>query len=189
MSANTPGMRLHDDAGRRLYLSPAERGRFLAVARAKPVPIQAFCLTLAYTGCRISEALALSPEHLDAESGVLMIRSLKKRRAGHIRELPIPGELVALLSQLSQSNRRFWPIGRATAWRRIKEVMAEADVVGLQASPKGLRHTFAVHAVLQQVPPGILQKWMGHADIATTAIYTQLCGAEERVVAERMWEP
>ncbi len=187
MPETSATMRLHDEAGRRLYLTPAERRRFLAVAKTRSEPICALCYCLAYTGCRISEALALSPDHLDAEDGVLLIRSLKKRRAGHIRELPIPPELAAMLTSLSQQNRRFWPIGRATAWRRIKEVMGEADVVGPQATSKGLRHTFAVHAVLQQVPPGILQKWMGHADLSTTAIYTQLCGAEERTVAQRMW--
>ena len=180
-------MRLHDEAGRRLYLTPVERRRFLAVSQTRPEPLRALCHCLAHTGCRISEALALSPEHLDAEGGVLVIRSLKKRRAGHIRELPIPPELADLLISLSRYNRRFWPIGRVTAWRQIKEVMAEADVVGPQATPKGLRHAFAVHAVLQQVPPGILQKWMGHADLSTTVIYTQLCGAEERAVARRMW--
>ena len=182
-------MRLHDGAGRRLYLSPAERRRFLSVARAQPAPVCALCFCLAHTGCRISEALALSPENLDAEGGVLVIRSLKKRRAGHIRELPIPAELGSMLAGIADGHRRFWPISRATAWRRVKEVMAAAGVVGPQASPKGLRHGFAVHAVLHQVPPGILQKWMGHADLATTAIYTQLCGAEERRVAERMWDP
>lgn len=187
MPARNPGMRLHDDAGRRLYLTAAERERFLTVARGKPLPVRALCLTLIYTGCRISEALALSPEHFDADDGILAIRSLKKRSASHIRELPIPPELTACLATLSERNRRFWPMGRATAWRRIKEVMGEAGITGPQASPKGLRHAFAVHAVLQHVPPGILQKWMGHADMATTAMYTRLCGAEERAVAERMW--
>ena len=187
MPETSATMRLHDNAGRRLYLTASERARFLVVARSKPLPVSSLCLTLAYTCCRVSEALALSPDHLDAESGGVVIQSLKKRRAGHIRELPIPGELVVLLSELSRHNRRFWPVSRATAWRRIKEVMREAHIAGPQASPKGVRHTFAVHAVMQQVPPGILQKWMGHADLSTTAIYTQLCGAEERVVAERMW--
>ena len=188
MSEPSAGMRLYDGAGRRLYLTPAERRRFLAAAALQPTQIRALCLTLVYTGCRISEALALTPANLQAEDGIIAIHSLKKRQDGHIRELPIPDELAELLSGLTTHNRRFWPIGRTTAWRQVKAVMAEAGIVGPQATPKGLRHAFAVHAVLQQVPPGILQKWMGHADLATTSIYTQICGPEERAVAARMWE-
>lgn len=183
-----PTTRLYDRAGRRLYLTPAERGRFLAVAARRVLSERALCLCLAFTGCRISEALALHPANLQPEDGILAIESLKKRRAGHIREIPIPAELVGLLVQLSGRDRRFWPIARPTAWRQIKAVMHEAGIAGPQATPKGLRHAFAVQAIMRDVSPLILQKWMGHADLRTTAIYTQICGPEERALAARMWE-
>lgn len=34
----------------------------------------------------------------------------------------------------------------------------------------------------------MLKKWMGHADMATTAIYADAIGEEERSIASRMWE-
>jgi len=32
------------------------------------------------------------------------------------------------------------------------------------------------------------QRWLGHADIRTTAIYSEAVGQEERNVAQRLWE-
>lgn len=182
------GMRLYDGAGRRLYLNAAERSRFIAAARTTTPPIEALCLCLAYAGCRISEALALRPSDVQIEAGILSIHSLKKRRAGHVREVPIPQELAASLVSMGECNSRFWSIDRATGWRQVKAVMATAEIVGPQAMPKGLRHGFAVHAILNNVPPMIVQKWLGHADLRTTAIYTQICGAEERTLAQRLWK-
>lgn len=65
--------------------------------------------------------------------------------------------------------------------------MAAAGITGLHASPKGLRHGFGVHAVRAAVPLNLLQRWLGHADIATTAIYADAMGAEEREIAAQMW--
>ena len=65
--------------------------------------------------------------------------------------------------------------------------MAVAEISGLHASPKGLRHGFGVQAVRSGVPLNLLQRWLGHADIATTAIYADVMGAEEREIAARMW--
>lgn len=53
--------------------------------------------------------------------------------------------------------------------------------------PKGFRHGFGVHAIRCGVPPDLVQRWLGHADIWTTAIYTQVMGPEERSIAARMW--
>ena len=65
--------------------------------------------------------------------------------------------------------------------------MGAADIRSLPATPKGLRHGFGVHAVMCGIPLNLIQKWLGHADIATTAIYTNVLGPEERAVAARMW--
>lgn len=65
-------MRLVDTAGRRLYLSEAERQAFLRATRAYPPDVRAFCLTLLYTGCRISEALALTADRVDRQAGTLI---------------------------------------------------------------------------------------------------------------------
>jgi site-specific recombinase XerD len=66
--------------------------------------------------------------------------------------------------------------------------MTAASVSGLQASPKGLRHGFGVNAFQSLVPPHLVQRWLGHASLRTTAIYADVIGTEERAFAARMWK-
>ena len=61
-----------------------------------------------------------------------------------------------------------------------------AGISGPQASPKGLRHGFGVAAVQAGSPLNMVQKWLGHTQLSTTAIYADAVGAEEQAIAERM---
>ena len=58
---------------------------------------------------------------------------------------------------------------------------------GIHATPKGLRHGFGLHAIRSGVPINLVQRWLGHASMTTTAIYLQAMGTEEREIAARMW--
>jgi len=67
---------LHDNlslfgrSGSRKYLNAAERQHFTEIARRAAPKIRLFCLTLGWSGARISEVLALTPASIDIESGV-----------------------------------------------------------------------------------------------------------------------
>jgi integrase/recombinase XerD len=74
-----------------------------------------------------------------------------------------------------------------TGWRAVHAVIAAAGLDGPQASPKGLRHCFGVAAVSTGIPLNLVQKWPGHAQLTTTAIYADAVGAEEKDIARRMW--
>jgi integrase/recombinase XerD len=37
------------------------------------------------------------------------------------------------------------------------------------------------------VPPHLIQRWLGHSSLRTTAIYADVIGPDERAFAERMW--
>ena len=167
----------HTLRGQRKYLTQHERDRFLKAARSAPTPVRAVCEILSYTGCRLSEALALTPERVDPAAGVVIFESLKKRRRGVFRAVPVPTGLLETLARLRLRNARFgldstlWSWSRTTAWRRLRAVMTAAEVEGSAATPKGLRHCFGIVAVAAAVPLTIIQKWMGHSDVATTAIY------------------
>ncbi|MBI1204936.1 MAG: tyrosine-type recombinase/integrase [Rhodopseudomonas sp.] len=186
---------LYTVRGRRKYLSADERARFIeATNRCSRAEIGTLCLTLAYTGCRISEALALTNSSVDLETGFIAIRSLKKRsRAVIVREIPIPSHLVTILElthgiSCGDPDARIWNLSRSRAWRLIKELMKEAGIApGTHATPKGLRHGFGLHAIRSGVPLNLVQRWLGHARMETTAIYLQAMGSEEREIAERMW--
>ena len=58
---------------------------------------------------------------------------------------------------------------------------------GPHASPKGLRHGFGVAAVTAAFRSTLVQRWLGHAQLTTTAIYADAVGAEEKDIARRMW--
>ncbi len=66
--------------------------------------------------------------------------------------------------------------------------MAYAGISGIRATPKGLRHAFGIAANQKAIQLNMVQRWLGHADIKTTAIYSQAVGVEERNLAKRLWE-
>jgi integrase/recombinase XerD len=192
-------MRLYDCRGQRKYLTPAEQQEFLQAAQDAPEKVRSFCATLAYTGCRISEALALTADRVDLGDGVLIFESLKKRRRGIYRAVPVPPVLLDTLDMVHEirAARReagrgygvhLWDWSRATAWRRVREIMAAAGIAGLHATPKGLRHAFGIKATTSKIPLHMTQRWLGHTQLSTTSIYADAVGPEERQIAELMWE-
>lgn len=183
--------------GERKYLTAKERQSFLLEAEKESRELRTFCAVLVHTGCRISEALALTPENIDISSGVIVFESLKKRKKGVFRAVPIPPSLIDALDlvhnirekkRTKAKNQAIWTFSRSSAWRYVKEVMDKAEIgQGAWATPKGLRHGFGVEAVSKGIPLNMLQKWLGHAQLSTTAIYTNAVGEEEKNIASRMW--
>lgn len=188
---------LFSQTGARKYLSNAERKRFRAAITHLPSRERLFCETLLWSGGRVSEVLALVPDAIDLDNGSVALITLKRRKQGIVRQVPLPRSTIRELarefrireSQLDSAtaNIRLWPWSRTTAWRLIKRVMSAAGVTGLPASPKGLRHTFGVSAFQGNVPPHLVQRWLGHASLRTTTIYGDVSGKEERQFASRMW--
>ncbi len=188
-------MELYDSKGQRLYLNPAERGQFKLASEAAPREVLTLCHTLFYTGCRISEALALTPERIDFKNQSITLLSLKKRSdTARYRAVPVPPDLLKTLNMVhgiqdgvTPKKERLWTWSRTTAWRRVCAVMKEAGLEGVHASPKGLRHSYGVNAVMKHVPLNKLRDWMGHADMKTTALYANALGEEAQAIAARMW--
>ena len=186
---------LFDIHGQRKYLNTAEARRFLAAVRVLQQPQRLFCLVLFYTGCRISEALELTARRLDQDDTRIIFRTLKRRKLAY-RAVPVPAKLMRDLAlhaglvadtHTPQPAQPLFPWCRVTGWRIVKEVMDRARIDGPQASPKGLRHAFGIHAVEVQIPEPMLQRWMGHARARTTRVYTVFDGSDERRWAKRMW--
>ncbi len=190
-------MSLHGSTGERKYLNGAERRRFIGAARKMPVRLRLFCLLLLQSGGRVSEVLALTPGAIDLEGGVVIFRTLKRRQHCAVRQVPLQGTLLRDLDREFGIRARqrdhalarmpLWRWDRTTVWRHVKAVMSSADIYGTAAMPKGLRHTFGVAAFQARVPPHLVQRWLGHASLRTTAIYGDVVGPEERAFAARMW--
>src|SRR3954469_5739020 len=177
-------MQLFDAEGRRLYVTEDERRAFVAAAAKAPREVRTFCGVLHATGCRISEALALTAQQIDLSGRVVVFESLKKRRRGVYRAVPVPPELLDaldLVHDIREAQRRgqaktlLWPWSRMTAFRRVQEVIAAAGIPdGPHACPKGLRHGFGVQAVSRGIALNMVQNWLGDAQLTTTAIYANM---------------
>lgn len=183
---------MYNQKGLRKYLTKSERELFLLASLRKNDDVKNFCWMVAVTGCRISEALSINDRSIDFETKQVVIESLKKRGKQVFRSVPLPNEFLKSLRYLIKkdhpSGERLWPWSRMTGYRRIREVMDDAGIVGPQATPKGLRHAFGVCAIQSKVPLNMVQRWLGHADIKTTSIYTSAMGPEERAIASLMWD-
>lgn len=197
-------MTLYDRDGNRLYLNAEERADFLAAARRRPARDRTICETLHYTGCRPSELIELTPARVDLAGGTVAIRSLKKRKDASgkqkvvYRTVPVPPDYLDTLNTAhgvreAQKARKLasapiWSIKRVRVWRIVKDVMIEAGIPDApHRSPKGLRHGFGINATVNGIPLHMVQKWMGHAQLSTTAIYADAVGKEEQDIAARMW--
>lgn len=193
------GMSLFDATGERKYLSAGERTRFYDALDGLDDPKErSFCETLYWTGCRPSEALALTAQQIDPEECRIIIRSLKKRgplKGRHLRAVPVPDSFMRRLcavhaiaqSQANGDQARLWPFSRTTAWKRVRAVMAAAGLSGRKACARGLRHAYGVNAAVNCVPQSRIRVWLGHADDATTAIYLEMAAPEDHAIARRMW--
>lgn len=189
---------LYDKSGTRKYLTATEKNMFIVEAKKERPEIVTFCLSLVYTGARVSEILALKPSRIDMDTKVIVLECLKKRRAGVFRAVPVPEDFLSDLAKVhgikpgstslpTSEERLLWTWGRTTAWSYVRRVMIAAGIPDCRAMPKSLRHTFGICATQANVPINILQRWMGHSRISTTAIYSDAVGDEERAFAMRLW--
>ena len=201
-------MRIFSGTGERLYLTEAERHRFLKSTSEESRENRILCSVLHYTGCRPSEALELTPSKIMLTDRVIVFRSLKKRKhdnQGNIklpqyRSIPVPDRLIEELDLVFDlrriaktgkgSDELLWSISRATAWRMVKKVMNRASIKGKQATSKGLRHGFGIAMLSGEraLPITILRDLMGHSDSKITEIYLQAVGAEKRNMVMNAWQ-
>lgn len=187
-------MQLYGREGQRLYLTEEERKRFFNTSeQAKTKPGRTACRMIYYTGCRSIELIHIQTDHIDLVTQSVWIRSAKKRDKIHWRDIPLPASFLDELDLVHDIKKQkkdtlLWPWTVRTVHRHVTYVMGLAEISGTHASPKGLRHAFGIACVMQNVPLTNIKKWMGHASIETTSIYTLALGKEERDLAKRLWD-
>jgi integrase/recombinase XerD len=188
---------LYTARGERKYMNRSERARALQATARLPEDRALFCLTLAWTGARLSEVLALRPIDIQLDDCLISFRTLKRRRL-HVRQVPVPPPFMRTFERHFRlrdrqadpdlREARLWPFHRVTAWRIVKSVTLLAGVRGPAACPKAFRHGFGAGNLQAGIPITLLQRWLGHARLSTTAIYTEVAGPEERELAARYWQ-
>ena len=55
-------------------------------------------------------------------------------------------------------NERIWPWARMTGYRKVMSVINKAEIEGVLACPKGLRHGFGIHCTMKGIPESRIQK-------------------------------
>lgn len=151
--------------------------------------------TLYGAGLRVSELVSLRIAQLNLEAGYLVVMGKGNK------ERPVPlgvpardalreyldGARAALLRGRSSPHVFVTPRGRAMSrqgfWKLLRR---RALALGLPpVSPHRLRHSFATHLLEGGADLRAVQAMLGHADISTTQIYTEVARAKLRELHRR----
>jgi integrase/recombinase XerD len=176
-SARLPHVLSRDEVAR---LLDQPRGNSLGALRDR-----ALLETMYACGLRASEVIGLELSELDLDGGVLRARGKGSKE----RIVPIGSTAVgALRTYLDRGrprlvglrdeprvfvNLRGGPLSRQGLYKIVQRHAASAGLAH-RMSPHTLRHSFATHLLSGGCDLRSLQEMLGHADIATTQIYTHL---------------
>ena len=149
-------------------------------------------------GLRISELAELKINDIEFEAGFIKVlgKGNKQRlvplgewAADALRKYILDREITHRNSQskhiiLNRSGQKFSRVG---LWKIIKNIILESNITK-KVTPHTFRHSFATHMLEGGADLRIVQEMLGHADISTTEIYTQV--DREYIVAEhRKYHP
>jgi integrase/recombinase XerD len=148
------------------------------------------------TGLRVSELVSLPANAVDLPQGFLIARGKGDKE----RIVPIGSKAVASVQAYLQGPRETILHGRRAAalfvtprgqgftrmgfWKLLRRYALKAGI-RKPLSPHKLRHSFATHLVERGADLRAVQAMLGHADLATTQIYTHVDGARLRAVYDQ----
>ena len=202
---DNPAIRLQGPGRRRALprtLSEAEVGHLLdaapQVGRSDTEQVRngALVALLYATGMRVSELVGLPLAAAQGDPEMLLVRG----KGGKERLVPLSpparAALTAWLAVRARDKRRaaspwlFPSSGRAGHLTRhrfyglVKQIAAHAGVASDTVTPHRLRHAFATHLLANGADLRVIQTLLGHADLATTEIYTHVLDARLRTLVE-----
>lgn len=165
------------------------------VRESDPITIRDRALLEVMYGCglRVSEAVGLETTDVDLERGFVRPRGKGSKE----RLVPLGGEAAGAVRRYLRSSRPGLVQGRPEAKLFVnfrggalsrqglyKIIQRHARAAGLDGrmSPHTLRHTFATHLLSGGCDLRSVQEMLGHADVATTQLYTHLSGEEIKQV-------
>ena len=146
------------------------------------------------TGIRVTELIDLDVDDVNLEMGIVKCAGSKKTRM-----IPLyPAALKALSDYLldvrasmaaPEETALFVNVGgirmsRQGFWKILKYYQGTAHIEK-EITPHTLRHSFAVHLLENGADVGAVQELMGHSDISSTQMYTQLINQRLKSVYEK----
>ena len=181
-------------------LSEAEVEALIDAAAGLPGrrgPAAAAAVELLYcSGLRASELVALPAGALRAEEGLVAVRGKggKERLvpvSARARDLALAARAEAADRAGPQGARWLFPsraasghLTRQSLGLLLKDVALAAGIDPTRVSPHVLRHSFATHLLGRGADLRSLQILLGHADIATTQIYTKVLEGRLKALVE-----
>lgn len=180
-----PKVMTEDDVTRLLDHAARRIGRLEGKAKLKALRLHALLELLYATGLRVSELVALKKQALAKGAQVIMV----KGKGGRERLVPVSGKahqaVAAYLAGLKQAGDEEGPwlfpshgeeghLTRQHFALELKSLAGEAGLSPSRISPHVLRHAFASHLLAGGADLRAVQQMLGHADIATTQIYTHI---------------
>ena len=186
----TPVIDIHIDRGEK-KLPQILTGREIELLLSQPLCVDAkgfrdkAMLEVMYaTGIRVTELIDLDIDDVNLEMGVIKCMAAKKTRM-----IPLyPAALRALTIYIRDIRESMLASTQETAlfvnvngsrmsrqgfWKILKHYQASAHIEK-EITPHTLRHSFAVHLLENGADLNSLQELMGHCDISSTQMYTQL---------------
>lgn len=176
--------------GRRLpkVLSEEDVDALLAAARARGgddgLRSAALLEVLYAAGLRVSELLALPVSAAAARDGVLIVRGKgNKERMVPLSEPSLKALKRWLPARAARGGASPWlfpspnpkkHLTRQRFTQILNELAIEAGLDARKVSPHVVRHAFASHLLAHGADLRAVQEMLGHADIATTQIYTHV---------------
>lgn len=171
-------------------LSSSEIDKLLTISPVNKYAIRnkAMLETLYATGLRVSELIKLTMNDLHLSMG--FVRCIGKGSKERIVPLgEIARDAIQLYIESARGefvknkrtenlfvNHHGNPLSRQGFWKIMKEVARNAGIKK-ELSPHTLRHSFATHLLENGADLRAVQEMLGHADISTTQIYTQVSKA------------
>ncbi|MEM0952192.1 MAG: site-specific tyrosine recombinase/integron integrase [Cyanobacteria bacterium P01_H01_bin.74] len=133
-------------------------------------------------GLRVSELVELQVKQTDCDAGFLRITGKGNKErivplgeisasllSKHIKTLNLSPEDPVIIE--CTADKRLIPLNRRYLWQRINTL---SGLVGKKLSPHMFRHSFATHMLENGADLRVVQELLGHSDISTTQIYTQV---------------
>ena len=141
------------------------------------------------TGGRIDEVLMVKPSNVNLTTNTVELNTLKQgkdkktgKQKTKTRIIPLHIELRDAYMQYlldmnisTKSEDPLFPISRQVVDIYFKKMQ---EKLGFRIHAHKFRHTFAVKAIMDNVPLNVLQQWLGHSSVFTTSIYTQITGMD-----------
>jgi integrase/recombinase XerD len=170
-------------------LAPAEVEALLAAPQgvaAIEVRDHAMLQLLYATGLRVSELVSLQLTDLNLAAGYLLTKGKGEKERlvpiGEAARKALADYLLATKGTEGSSGRKFLfhsrlggKMTRQAFWNIIKKRALQAGITK-NISPHTLRHSFATHLLENGADLRSVQLMLGHADLATTQIYTHVSG-------------